>query len=207
MPIVPWGQIVREYIAEDRCVTQQTAIWPNGKPFIVSADEVRRLFVPSIPQPAVDCQQFQQLITSAVDQRLSRSEMEAFVDHAAKCHTCRYDYELESAAKTIVQTRLKMVKTPRRTYRIHFPENLPNRSGPGRRRRRSRSGPRSLALPFIKPMLAACSLFVPLSSPLSFHRPDSDLLRRRRCGKRSSRAVSLELPCCPCRVNAAPGGF
>jgi hypothetical protein len=113
MPIVPWSQIVQQYIAEDRSVTQHTAIWPNGKPFTVNADDVRRLFVPSIPQPVVDCKQFQLLITNAVDQRLSRLEMEAFVDHAAKCSTCRYDYDMESAVKTVVQTRLKMVKTPR----------------------------------------------------------------------------------------------
>jgi hypothetical protein len=60
----------------------------------------------------VECEHFQQLITSAVDQRLGKPEMETFIDHVGKCSTCRYDYELESAARTIVQSRLKIVKTP-----------------------------------------------------------------------------------------------
>jgi hypothetical protein len=154
MPIVPWGQIVQEYIAEDRAVTQQTAIWPNGKPFTVSADDVRRLFIPSIPQPVVDCQQFQRLITIAVDQRLSRSEMEAFIDHAAKCSTCRYDYELESAAKTIVQTRLKMVKTPQaltESISRKISQADQDQDSP-KEKKKARS--KIFALPIIKPMFA-----------------------------------------------------
>lgn len=155
MPIVPWGQIVREYIAEDRAVTQQTAIWPNGKAFTVSADDVRRLFIPTIPRPVVDCHQFQQLITSAVDQRLGRSEMEAFIDHAAKCSACRYDYELESAAKTVVQTRLKMVKTPqaltesisRKIHQIDQEQASPDEEG-------KKGWGKVFALPIVKPVLA-----------------------------------------------------
>jgi anti-sigma factor RsiW len=113
MPIVPWGQIVQEYIAEDRCVTQHTFIWPNTRSFIGNPVDFHHLFLPPLPKHAVDCQQFQQLISPAVDRRLNRLEMEAFVDHAAKCSTCRYDYELESSVKSVVQTRLKMVRTPR----------------------------------------------------------------------------------------------
>jgi len=152
MPIVPWGQIVQEYIAEDRCIMQHTAFWPNGKPFVVSANEVRRLFVPSIPQPVVDCQQFQQMITSAIDQRLNRSEMEAFINHATKCHTCRYDYELESAAKTVVQSRLKMVKTPtgladsisRKIHQIDKEQAVAEKK---------KVRAKIFSLPFVKPML------------------------------------------------------
>jgi len=171
MPIVPWGQIVQDYIAEDRCITQQTAIWPDAKPFVVSADDVRRLFIPSIPQPVVDCQQFHHLITSAVDQRLSRSEMEAFIDHAAKCQTCRYDYELESAAKTIVQTRLKMVKTPHAlTESISRKISQIDQSEAPAEKKPARA--KIYSLPLIKPMLVVAlicaGVFAILLSPFGF---------------------------------------
>jgi hypothetical protein len=171
MPIVPWRQIVQDYIAEDRCVTQHTAIWPYGKPFVVSADDVRRLFVPPTPQPVVDCKQFHQLITSAVDQRLSRTEMEAFVDHAAECHTCRYDYELESAAKTMVRTRLRMVKTPhaltesisRKIHQIDQEQASAEKKP---------SWTKIYALPALKPMLVLALIitagFALLLSPFGF---------------------------------------
>ncbi len=171
MPIVPWGQLVREYIAEDRCVAQYTAIWPTGKQFTGSPDDLRRLFVPSIPYLVVDCQQFQQLITSAVDQRLSRLEMEAFVDHAAKCSTCRYDYELESAAKTIVQTRMKMVKTPRAltesiSRKIEQIDNERSKA----EKRQARGG--FLNFPLVKPMLVlallCAAVFAVVLSPSGF---------------------------------------
>lgn len=103
MSLVPWGEIVREFIAGERHIAQHAALWSNN---------IHRLFVPSIPQPIVDCYQFQQLITSAVDQRLGQDELEAFVDHAAKCNTCRHEYEAESAVKTLVRNHLKMVPTP-----------------------------------------------------------------------------------------------
>jgi hypothetical protein len=171
MPIVPWGQIVQDYIAEDRCVTQQTALWPNGKPFVASADEVRRLFLPSIARPVVDCQQFQQLITSAVDQRLTRLEMEAFVDHAAKCHTCRYDYELESAARTIVQSRLKMVKTPHAlTESIARKIHQIDQEEAATEKKESRA--KRPAFPFLKPMLViallGAAVYAIMLSPFGF---------------------------------------
>ncbi len=171
MPIVPWGQIVQDYIAEDRCVTQHTAIWPKGKTFTASADDLRRLFIPSTPQPVVECQQFQQLITGAVDQRLNRSEMEAFIDHAAKCSTCRYDYELESAAKTIVQTRLKMVRTPqaltesisRKIQQIDQDQATPEKK---------QAWTKIYALPVLKPMLVLALVFAAVFafvlSPIGF---------------------------------------
>ena len=153
MPIVPWGQIVREYIAEDRCITQHTALWPNGKPFTVSADDVRRLFVPSLPKLTVDCTEFQQMITSAVDQRLNRSEMEAFVDHAVECSACRSDYEMESAVKTIVQARLKMVKTPQalaESISLKICQIDQDQEAAEKKQIRARI----LAFPIIKPVLA-----------------------------------------------------
>jgi hypothetical protein len=38
--------------------------------------------------------------------------METFVDHAEHCSSCRHEYELESAIKALVQTRVKIVRTP-----------------------------------------------------------------------------------------------
>lgn len=152
MPIVPWGQVAREYVAEDRCITQHTASWPNGKPFTGNVEDVRHLFVPSIQRHTVDCQQFQQMITSAVDQRLSRLEMEAFIDHAAKCGTCRYDYELESSVKAVVKSRLPMVKTPHGlTESISQKLHQIGLEQAEAERRESRA--RVFNLPLIKPLL------------------------------------------------------
>jgi len=143
MSLVPWGEIVRDFIAGERHIAQHAALWSNNN---------GRLFVPSIRQPVVDCQQFQQLITSAVDQRLCKEELEAFVDHAAKCNTCRYEYEAESAVKTLVRSHLKMVPTPPAlresvSSRIHLVncDHAPTMS--------SQPPARSVALSVVRPVL------------------------------------------------------
>ncbi len=79
--------------------------------------------------------------------------MEAFVDHAAKCNTCRSDYEMESAVKTIVQTRLKMVKTPEALTESISREICQIDQDQGAAEKKQIRA-RILAFPIIKPMLA-----------------------------------------------------
>ena len=58
------------------------------------------------------CKDFQELITAAVDRYLKKHEMDSFADHASKCPGCRYEYDSELSTKSLVQTRVRMVKTP-----------------------------------------------------------------------------------------------
>jgi hypothetical protein len=60
----------------------------------------------------VNCKNFQEQISSAVDKRLAGHDMESFLAHAGKCAECRHEFEAESATKVIVQRRAKSVRAP-----------------------------------------------------------------------------------------------
>ena len=60
----------------------------------------------------MDCREFQNQITPAVDKLLPKKEMKSFAEHADACPVCRYDYEAESLTKEVVKTRTTMVRTP-----------------------------------------------------------------------------------------------
>jgi hypothetical protein len=60
----------------------------------------------------VDCKEFNEQITPAVDQLLPKAEMDSFVEHARKCPACRCEYESESLTKEVVRTKAGMIKTP-----------------------------------------------------------------------------------------------
>jgi len=60
----------------------------------------------------VNCREFQELISAAVDSCLSSEELELFLEHAQKCPPCQDEYDAELTTKRIVQNRAKMVKTP-----------------------------------------------------------------------------------------------
>jgi hypothetical protein len=61
----------------------------------------------------VDCKEFQEQVSPAVDKLLSQQEMARFVEHAKECSRCRYEYQTESATKALVCQRAGMVQTPR----------------------------------------------------------------------------------------------
>ncbi|MEK9137911.1 MAG: zf-HC2 domain-containing protein [Bacteroidota bacterium] len=60
----------------------------------------------------MDCRRFQDLISAAVDLQLSEGELMAFREHGRKCPPCWYEYEAESATKSVVRMRARRVNTP-----------------------------------------------------------------------------------------------
>lgn len=60
----------------------------------------------------MDCREFQEQVTPAVDRLLPEDQMRAFLGHANVCPACRSDFEVESITKSVVRSRLKMVRTP-----------------------------------------------------------------------------------------------
>ncbi len=60
----------------------------------------------------MDCKEFQEHVTPAVDKRLTGEKMKEFSRHAEQCSPCRAEYELESMTSSFVRTRLPMSPTP-----------------------------------------------------------------------------------------------
>lgn len=60
----------------------------------------------------MDCKEFQEHVTEAVDRQLSGDRMKAFLTHAGACPPCRNDLEAETLTKKLVCSRLAMVRTP-----------------------------------------------------------------------------------------------
>ena len=60
----------------------------------------------------MNCKDFQESITDAVDTYLSEAKMKQFLDHANACPPCRSEYEAEVSTKRFVTMRARMVDTP-----------------------------------------------------------------------------------------------
>jgi len=60
----------------------------------------------------VNCKDFQESITDAVDAYLSEAKMKQFLDHANACSPCRSEYEAEASTKRFVTMHARMVDTP-----------------------------------------------------------------------------------------------
>jgi hypothetical protein len=60
----------------------------------------------------VNCQEFDQQITPAVDHYIDSSEESCFYEHAFRCLHCRCAYEAERITKELIHVHVKMVKTP-----------------------------------------------------------------------------------------------
>lgn len=60
----------------------------------------------------MNCLEFRQRITPAVDQYLGDDLLGSFLEHARKCPPCRNEYELELSVKKLVRSRVKMKRTP-----------------------------------------------------------------------------------------------
>ena len=65
----------------------------------------------------MDCKQFRELISAAVDLQLTGGEMAAFGEHKRVCSPCRYEFEAEAATKSIVGLRVRYVPTPEHVTR------------------------------------------------------------------------------------------
>ena len=60
----------------------------------------------------MNCKEFLELISAAVDFRLTDGELTAFKDHSAKCPPCRFEYEAEAVTKLVIRSRARRVPTP-----------------------------------------------------------------------------------------------
>jgi hypothetical protein len=60
----------------------------------------------------VNCREFQESISAAVDRYLKGGEWRLFEEHASKCPHCRDEYEDELQTKTLIHRRIKIVQTP-----------------------------------------------------------------------------------------------
>lgn len=60
----------------------------------------------------MNCKEFQELISAAVDLRLPDDGLAAFKDHSVRCSACRFEYEAEASTKLFVRSRTKRVRTP-----------------------------------------------------------------------------------------------
>lgn len=61
----------------------------------------------------MNCREFQELVSAAVDLQLTDSEQEAFKQHSIQCSPCRKEYEVDAATKQFVTGRLHKVHVPR----------------------------------------------------------------------------------------------
>lgn len=61
----------------------------------------------------MNCREFQELVSAAVDLRLTDIEQESFKQHSIQCSLCRKEYEADAATKQFVTGRLHRVQAPR----------------------------------------------------------------------------------------------
>ena len=62
--------------------------------------------------PPVNCREFSNCITPAVDGRLSAKDQSSFQEHARLCPPCRRDYEEERSLAALIRARLRPVRVP-----------------------------------------------------------------------------------------------
>lgn len=62
--------------------------------------------------PPVNCREFNQNITPAVDNRLSEQTFGQFLEHAKHCPRCRRDYEGEKKITVLVRSRIRPSRVP-----------------------------------------------------------------------------------------------
>jgi anti-sigma factor RsiW len=60
----------------------------------------------------VNCAEFQEHVTPAVDARLDASVMALFIEHVAQCPSCRQAFERERAVAALVRSRLHPAAVP-----------------------------------------------------------------------------------------------
>jgi hypothetical protein len=127
----------------------------------------------------VNCRQFEEQITSAVDQYLQGDDRKEFYDHAFRCPQCRRAFERERFVKSLVQKHLRIVQTPREISHAIVAETgstdpdvlLHNFHPPSSRSHRAARYALAAAAVVVFGFLVV-SRPSPESSPLSAHRAD-----------------------------------
>jgi hypothetical protein len=70
---------------------------------------------------AVDCREFQELISEAVDKRLRTDIVHYFTAHAGVCPSCRSEFEIEQITKSVLYARVKRHSVPNELYTSLLP--------------------------------------------------------------------------------------
>lgn len=65
---------------------------------------------------AVDCREFLELISEAVDDRLRSDLKHQFIHHASICLPCRNEYEVDQITKSVVRTTVRRKEVPSELY-------------------------------------------------------------------------------------------
>lgn len=79
----------------------------------------------------MNCKEFQELISAAVDLQLTDGEQAAFENHSIRCSLCRFEYEAEAATKLLIRSRAKRVRTPS-VVALHISEQIRSEASVGR---------------------------------------------------------------------------
>jgi len=73
---------------------------------------MKYISLPPDESPPVNCREFNQCITPAVDNRLSKENLTQFLDHAMHCPKCKRDYEGERRICALVRSRIRSTRVP-----------------------------------------------------------------------------------------------
>ena len=70
----------------------------------------------------MDCREFHELISEAVDKRLHRDIISQFTAHAGDCPSCRSEFEMEQITKSVVHAKVQRQSAPSDVYASLFSE-------------------------------------------------------------------------------------
>jgi anti-sigma factor RsiW len=107
----------------------------------------------------VNCKEFQELISAAVDLELTDGELTAFREHSVKCLPCRFEYEAEAATKLLVRSRAKRMRTPS-SVALQISEHIGREESVGRASRIAELFSRPFAKPAIGFALALVTVLL-----------------------------------------------
>jgi len=65
----------------------------------------------------VDCREFQELISEAVDKRLHTPTFRNFTAHAGVCPSCRNEFEMELLTKSVLHAKVQRQSVPNNVYK------------------------------------------------------------------------------------------
>lgn len=119
----------------------------------------------------MECQEFLERVSAAVDRCLSKDEMGKVLDHVGRCPACRYEYEMEQITKAVIQARSGQVRTPASVV-ARVTEHLQQEGGKRGTVPRWRSQPWPSVL---KPALAFAAAFAAVALVLNFPSEDPPL--------------------------------
>jgi hypothetical protein len=65
---------------------------------------------------AVNCEEFYDLVSERIDNRLTIEQAREFAEHAKKCHPCDMEYLFAAIAKAVVREKVRRIPVPSDVY-------------------------------------------------------------------------------------------